>query len=193
MTKLSQSEFDEMIARIRQGDQEAAAGLVRAYEPQIRREVRLRLSNPHLRQMLDSMDICQSVFGRFFVKASLGELDLDRPAQLLRLLCQMARNRIIDHHRRQTVRHPAGAPEPLLQEIALESESPSQIIQRRELMARMSELLTDREKQVAAMRRDGLGWEAIAAQVGGTAEAVRKLLSRAVERVTAHLELMDDE
>src|SRR5262245_23610315 len=54
--------FDELMRRVRAGDEQAAADLVRRYEPAIRRAVRVRLRDPQLRRLLDSIDICQSVF-----------------------------------------------------------------------------------------------------------------------------------
>ena len=55
--------FEELIRRVRAGDQDAAAVLVRRYEPAIRRAVRFRLADARLGNLLDSMDICQSVLG----------------------------------------------------------------------------------------------------------------------------------
>ena len=74
--------FREFIRRIRAGDEQAAVDLVRQYEPVIRTEVRMRLSDPRLYRTLDSMDICQSVLLSFFARAALGQYDLDRPGLL---------------------------------------------------------------------------------------------------------------
>ncbi|MCA9059194.1 MAG: sigma-70 family RNA polymerase sigma factor [Planctomycetaceae bacterium] len=187
MPALDQADFDSLILRIRDGDSDAAAELVRLYEPEIRREVRLRLTSAQLRRVLDSVDICQSVFGRFFVKAALGELDFDRPQQLLRLLCQMVRNRVIDHHRRETVRTPEG------QRVALESvcsshgETPGEILQHEELMERITGLMTETEREVSTLRHHGYSWAEIAERVGGTAESVRKSFSRSIDRIADEL------
>src|ERR1700736_4210985 len=86
--------FADFMHRVRAGDQQAAAELVRRYESEIRREVRLRLSDPRLNRALDSMDLCQSVLGSFFVRVALGQYDLDNPRQLLKLLMGMARNKL---------------------------------------------------------------------------------------------------
>lgn len=189
MPKLDQQKFEALVERVRGGEQSAAADLVRLYEPEIRREVRLRLTSAQLRRTLDSVDVCQSVFGRFFIKAALGELDFDRPQQLLRLLCQMARNRVIDHHRREKVRLPAGNRVSLENVTAAQSDTPSQVLQHEELLQKVSELMTESERQVSSMRRDGESWASIAQQVGGTAESVRKSLSRALDRITEELEI----
>src|SRR5262249_28058855 len=56
-----QTAFADFIRRIRAGDAQAAAQLVQQYESVIRLEVKLRLSDPRLRRLFDSMDTCQSV------------------------------------------------------------------------------------------------------------------------------------
>ena len=71
--------FDELIRRVRAGDQDAAAELVRRYEPAIRRAVRFRLADARLGTLLDSMDICQSVLASFFVRAASGQYELETP------------------------------------------------------------------------------------------------------------------
>src|SRR5262245_61706235 len=93
--------FAELIAAVRRGDQEAAADLVRRYEPAIRREARLRLRDPRLRQLLDSGDICQQVLGSLFLRAALGQFELATPEQLLGLLVRIARNKTINEAERE--------------------------------------------------------------------------------------------
>src|SRR5438128_6670216 len=111
--------FAEFLRRIRGGDQEAAAELVRQYEPFIRREVRLRLEDRRLCRVFDSMDVCQSVLASFFVRTAAGQYDLERPEQLVKLLVRMARNKVVSAARRQyrqrrdARRAEAGGPDPL--------------------------------------------------------------------------------
>src|SRR6516164_3168345 len=93
--------IDELIRRVRAGDQDAAAVLVKRYEPAIRRAVRFRLPDAGLAALLDSMDICQSVLGSFFIRAATGQYKLETPEQLLKLLTTMARNKLISHARKQ--------------------------------------------------------------------------------------------
>ena len=56
-------DFADLLARVRAGDP-AATELVRRYEP----AVRANLVDPNLRRHFDSLDICQSVLGSFFVR-----------------------------------------------------------------------------------------------------------------------------
>src|SRR5271155_5126968 len=86
--------FRALIARVRSGDEQAAAELVRRYEPAIRRAARVRLVGTRLNRLLDSMDICQSVMASFFVRTALGQFELETPDQLLKLLATMTRNKL---------------------------------------------------------------------------------------------------
>src|SRR5262245_7089605 len=95
------SPFHDLIRRVRAGDQDAAAELVRQYESVIRRTVRFRLVDARLGAVLDSIDVCQMVLGSFFVRAAAGQYDLDSPAQLTRLLVNMARNKLASQARKE--------------------------------------------------------------------------------------------
>src|SRR5881394_2394249 len=106
--------FDELILRVRAGDQDAATALVRSYESAIRRAVRFRMTDARLGNLLDSMDICQSVMASFFLRAASGQYELKEPDQLLKLLTAMARNKLKFQARKQRaqrrdVRRVAGA------------------------------------------------------------------------------------
>jgi RNA polymerase sigma-70 factor (ECF subfamily) len=179
--------FRDLIRRVRVGDQDAAAELVRQYEPEIRRAVRLRLNDPKLMRVLDSMDVCQSVMGRFFVGAAAGQFDLEHPAQLFKLLVTMAKNRVIDHARK-----PANRPELLAGDSSANRlpgrvESPSVIVSHKELLAEVRKRLSEDERKLAELRAAGLDWAEVARRMGGSAEALRKKLERAMERVTREL------
>src|SRR4051794_18904956 len=93
--------FADFLQRIRAGDEQAATELVHRYESAVRVEVRMRLADSRLRQVLDSMDLCQSVLASFFVRAAAGQYALDRPEQLVRLLVTIARNKVAGEARRQ--------------------------------------------------------------------------------------------
>jgi RNA polymerase sigma-70 factor (ECF subfamily) len=184
--------FFDFIQRIRAGDEEAAAELVRRYEPLIRREVRLRLEDRRLSRLFDSMDICQSVLGSFFVRAAAGQFDLDQPGQLVRLLATMARNKLVtavqrQQRQRRDSRRNAGDEE--LAAAAGGGPSPSRLVAGKELWERFREGLSEDERQVADLRGQGFGWNEVAERLGGTPEARRKQLARAVERVSRELGL----
>ena len=100
MSDDSSSHFTDLLRRVRNGDQDAATELVTRYEAAIRRAIRVRLVDTRLKSMIDSMDICQSVMGSFFYRAALGQFELEKPEDLVRLLVTMARNKLADQARR---------------------------------------------------------------------------------------------
>src|SRR5438046_1624402 len=97
--------FHDLIQRVRAGDQQAAAELVRRYEPAIRRAVRIRIVDRRLQALFDSMDICQSLLGSFFVRVALGEYEVENAEQLLKLLVRMARNKAADAAKKERAAH----------------------------------------------------------------------------------------
>jgi DNA-directed RNA polymerase specialized sigma24 family protein len=190
----------DLLRRIRSGDADAAAELVRRYEPEIRRAIRVKLTDPRLRRVLDSVDVCQSVLGNFFVRAAAGQFELDNPRQLLGLLVTMARNKVLDHARRQQAdrrdqrRLDAGAAGGL-EQVADGGPGPGSIVAGRELLEEVRRRLSDEERELAEERAQGRDWAAIAADRGGSAEALRKKLARALDRVARQmgLEEADDD
>jgi RNA polymerase sigma factor (sigma-70 family) len=186
-------DFAELIGRVRAGDQQAATELVRRYEPAIRLAVRVRLTDARLRRVMDSMDICQSVLANFFVRAAAGQFDLEKPEQLLGLLTTMARNKLTNqahHHRaaRRDVRRQIGADAGEADPPAA-GATPSIQVSEAELLAELRRRLTPEERELAELRVNGHSWEEIAAQRGGTPDALRVKYSRAVDRVAAELKL----
>jgi RNA polymerase sigma-70 factor (ECF subfamily) len=185
--------FEDLICRVRAGDQAAAEELVRLYEPAIRRAVRVWSVDPRLRRLFDSMDICQSVFGSFFVRAALGQYDLDRPEKVLRLLINMSRKKLADHARQEGAarrdyrRSQAGSRHE--QHLVAAGASPSEQVEAEELLREFRKRLSPGERQLAEQRALGQDWNQIAAAQGSNPEALRKKLTRAVERIAKELQL----
>jgi DNA-directed RNA polymerase specialized sigma24 family protein len=185
--------FADLMLRLRSGDQEAAVELLRQFEPEIRREVRVRLRDPRLRRVFDSMDICQSVLGSFFLRVALGQYELSRPDDVIRLLIAMTRNKVAGQARRQQAqrrdnrRDEPGGPEKL--ESLADGPSPSRIVAGAELLAEVRNRLSREERVLAEWRSEGRDWRAIATELGGTANARRKQLARAIDRIARELGL----
>jgi DNA-directed RNA polymerase specialized sigma24 family protein len=185
----------DLIARLRTGDPEAAAELVRGYEPVIRSRIRvwLRMQDARLRRVFDSMDVCQSVLASFFVRAAAGQYDLEQPEQLIALLVQMARHKLAHQVRKQTAqrrdvrRTDDGELEGVL--TAAAEPSPSRYVAGRDLLDAVRRHLTDDERQIADRRAEGRDWAAIAAELGGTPDGLRMKFARALDRVSAQLGL----
>src|ERR1051326_1773152 len=144
--------FSAFITRIRAGDEQAAVELVRQYEPLIRREVRLHLEDRGLNRLFDSMDVCQSVLARFFVRAAAGEYDLQQPGQLVKLLVTMSRNKLASaarRARRQKRDHRKVAADSDKLHLAVAGDpSPSVQIAGKELLERLRALLSEEENRL---------------------------------------------
>ena len=184
--------FEELIRRVVGGDEEAAAQLVRDFEPVIRRVVRARLRDGRARSEFDSMDICQSVLAIFFVRAAAGQYDLKEPDDLIRLLLTMTRNKVAEKMRRQhrlrrDSRRTVGGVEELA--LAGQDPTPSSVVADKELLEQARQRLSEEERQLVELRGQGLSWEEVAASLGRTAGARRNQLARALDRVAQELQL----
>jgi RNA polymerase sigma factor (sigma-70 family) len=190
-------DFSEFIARIRAGDGDAAAELVRRFAPLVRREVRFRMEDHRLRRGFDSEDVCQSVLASFFVRTAAGQFEFDCPERLAGLLVQITRNKLAASARSQTRqkrdhRRVSSGPEDLNQ-IEMNAPSPSGIAINRELLERFHALLDTDERQLVNFRTEGLSWDQIAQEMGGTADSRRVQYNRAVKRAVKALGLDDDD
>src|SRR5580693_2028556 len=184
--------FDELILQVGSGDQEAAARLVRDFKPVVRRVLRGGLRGARARHEFDSMDICQSVFAAFFVRAAAGQYDLKEPDDLIKLLLTMTRNKVAEkmrreHRQRRDSRRTVGGVEEL--SLAGRDPSPSSVVAGKELLAEVRQRLSEDERQLIELRGQGLSWEEVAASRGGTAGARRNQLARALDRVAVELRL----
>jgi len=187
--------FPDFLKRIRAGDSQAAEELVRKYESLIRRQVRLNLDS-RLNRIFDSMDVCQSVLKSFFVRTAAGQYDLDDPKELVRLLVSMAQNKLAsaarNEHRKKRDQRRTASGDDALAGLAVATPSPSQVVEARDLLAETRRRLTPEERLLADFRGQELEWQEIAQRLGGTAQARRLQLSRAIDRVALELRLDED-
>jgi RNA polymerase sigma-70 factor (ECF subfamily) len=189
-----QDTFAEFLSRIRSGDAQAAGELVRDYESAVRVVIRARLTDPALKRVFDSLDFCQSVFKSFFVRAAAGEFDLNDPAQLVALLARMARNKLVSqvrfqHRQRRDVRQLADAGAERLHEVAGGEPAPSRQVAAREQLQALYARLSEEERLLAERRGHGHTWAEIAAELGGTPQARRMQLARAIRRIAPEIGL----
>jgi RNA polymerase sigma-70 factor (ECF subfamily) len=139
------------------------------------------------------MDICQSVMASFFVRAALGQYELEQPEHLLKLLATMARNKLAnqanrhqakcrDHRRIESI----DAEE---RDVVAQEATPFRQTAARELLQEARRRLTPQEQQLLELREQGREWADIATELNGSAEALRKRYTRAIERVAQQLGL----
>jgi RNA polymerase sigma factor (sigma-70 family) len=187
---LEQIAFRDMMDLVRLGDQEAAAELVRHFGPKIRKAIRKPLIKHCLSRELDAHDISQTVLAHFFLNNLAARFrELDHPDELSRLLVVMAQNKLRDHlrklhaNRRDRRRMETGQWDCLRDIVARRDVSPGKIVARQEIIQELYRRLKKEERELAEQRFLGLDWATIAANQGGSAEALRKKLTRALGRV----------
>src|SRR5262245_58420574 len=150
--------FPDFVRRIRAGDQQAAAELVRRYERLIRIEVRRHLHDPSLNPYFDSLDICQSVLASFFVRAAAGQFDLDDPRQLLKLLVRMTQNKLVSqvrkHRSRRRDSRRRESDSAALRGAAETGPGPEQAVAGKDLLEEVRRRLTDAERRLVDRRAE---------------------------------------
>src|SRR3954447_3283572 len=140
--------LQELLARIKDGDEGAARELLTRYESKVRLVVRRQLPRL-LRSRFDSIDFLQSVWGSFFRRIKAGPNDLAEEENLIAFLAWAARNKVIDEYRRAASQKqdihresPLHADQGADQETAA-GETPSQLAQARELYDRLHDMLPE--------------------------------------------------
>jgi RNA polymerase sigma-70 factor (ECF subfamily) len=189
--------LQELVIRLRTGSQEAATELFARYGEEIHRYVHYRLTDPRLRTLVDSLDICQSVLGNFLLRLSKGELRLDDSRQLMGLLTVMARHKLCDVARKQAALRRQGFRGTIRGQDALNSipqagNDPADMVGEQELLAAVRKKLTEGEQMLVEMRLAGCDWAEIAHQCQTTPEAARKRMTRALDRAARELGLAEN-
>jgi DNA-directed RNA polymerase specialized sigma24 family protein len=183
--------FRDLMRKVQAGDPQAALEVVRSYEWAIRLQVRVRLSQPDLRRLLDSMDIVQLVWASFFPRAVAGQYEFDDPKKLLNLLITLAQHKLLDQARH--LRRKRRGEGQVVGGLPAEGEpvdphpGPAQVADQRDFLKRFRDRLPPPEQALWDHRLLGRSWVEIAAELGTDPDVLRIQFNRAVERVTREL------
>jgi RNA polymerase sigma-70 factor, ECF subfamily len=184
--------FPQLMARLRAGDQDAAAQVFQRFARQLITLARRRL-DPHLRQKIDPEDVLQSAFRSFFVRNAEGDFDLANWDVLWGMLAlitarKCAKQADYYHAQRRDVRREA-APAPRSDESEVGWEAtdheptPAEAAVLDELVGELMHGLSDNERPILGLRLQGYSVGEIAAQVGRTERTVQRVLQRLRQRV----------
>jgi RNA polymerase sigma-70 factor (ECF subfamily) len=180
----------ELLGRIRAGDEDAARELLARYEVQVRLVVRRQLPRL-LRSRFDSLDFLQSVWGSFFRRVRAGTEGLEEPRNVVAFLVRVARNKVIDQHRRAVSRkHDVRREEPLgvdpdgtlNRSVASEQDSPSEQAGARETFARLRGYLDEDRRDILALKAIGHTNREIGDRLGVSERTVRRALEEVRRR-----------
>lgn len=177
-------EFGPLLARARQGDQEALAQLVRQYEFKVRLVARYLLG-PALRPYLDSVDLTQSVHRSLIVGLRQDKFDLPRPENLMALALTMVRRKVARkwrHLQRQkrldSGESAGGNLSQLLTTLAAPEADPARTVQFTDQVERLCAGLGETDRRLLELRLQGYRPAGIAEQLGLNVNAVNVRLSR---------------
>lgn len=189
--------FLTLLRRACTRDERAAEELVRGYEAELRRFIRFRFTDPALRRFLDSLDICQSVLASFFVHLQEGGVRATHPRQLASLLFTMAQNKVRDKARQHySEKHGGnmldGAPRELANQVRDAQPDPADIVAGRELVLAVRNRLSEADRALLDRWLDGVEWSEISELSGEKPDALRKRLSRSIDRAATELGLIED-
>ncbi len=177
----------ELLARIKNGDEEAARELLSRYESKVRLVVRRQLPRL-LRSRFDSIDFLQSVWGSFFHRIQTGPNDLNEEENLIAFLAWAARNKVIDEYRRAATRKQNIHREQSIEnqrdrETALASgDTPSQLAQAHETFDRLSRLLPEDRRVILELKAAGYSCSEIGGKLGLSERTVQRILEELKNR-----------
>ena len=172
--------LDDLLDRLRNGDDAAGERLFRAYEPYLRKVARRQLPR-QLRSKFDSLDVVQSAWAHFLEKLGKADWHFAGPAQLRAFLATVTRNRLTDR-----VRHfhaALGRERPLderevVDRTASRQPRPSELARADDLWERMLALCPPEHHDVLRLKRQGLRLDDIAARTGLHEGSVRRILRK---------------
>ncbi len=185
--------FHVLVERLTAGDAAAAEELVVAFEPDIRRFIHFRLTDPRVREVCDTLDVFQSVLGKFLGRLRAGTLRFDHPAKLRGYLRDLAEYKIRDlvadlPKEQQFPEGSAGPYDPA----GGSSCDPGKIVENADVLALVRRRLAADERYLFDQYRLGRSWPELAAELGKKPDALRKQLAYAIDKASRALGLRDD-
>jgi RNA polymerase sigma factor (sigma-70 family) len=160
LAPLPDTAFLELLARVRGGDDTAAAELVQRYERVVLRSVRSRLGKS-MRSAMDSMDVMQSVHRSLLTGVKSQRFHFASPQQLIGLAVVMVQRKVARYWRKLK-QFPAlsnGADGKsvvnALDAIASDASAPSEMAATNDLLERLLGQLGDVDRQLVRLKLDG--------------------------------------
>jgi RNA polymerase sigma-70 factor (ECF subfamily) len=182
---------DTLLARLVQGDEQAAEEVFHRYGPYLRKVVRRQLPD-EMRAKFDSIDVVQTVWLDVLRGLRHAGWQFDSAAQLKAFLVKATRNRFIDACRqnRLAAAHEQTLPESSGVEPVSPGPRPSQEAHARELWEQMLSLCPPEHHELLRLKREGLGAPEIAARTGLHEDSVRRALRQLARQMAlAHIPL----
>jgi RNA polymerase sigma factor (sigma-70 family) len=182
---------DELVARWRNGDQQAAAELFHRYAARLIALARSHLSEK-LNQRVDPEDVLQSAYRSFFAGVRNGRYDIERGNDIWQLLVSITLHKLRDqvkHHqaakRSVAAEQPWAAADLLGPQLAAGDPSPVEAIALADQVEHLMRQLEPVQRRILELRLQGHNLEDIAAQTERGVSTVRRVLEMVKERLHA--------
>ena len=192
----------QLVALAQDGNESALNQLYKVYGSRVLWLIRLRMG-AELRTKLESMDLVQDVL--MSAVKDLGNFTYKTEGDFLRWLSRIAENRLRNqlqrlHANKRDIRrevrlntHRSTLEESFVAALdAVETTTPSAVMSKREELDKLTkaiDALKPQYKQVIVLTKiEGLSYKEIGKQLGKSSEAVRKLVSRALEELVSIFE-----
>lgn len=191
MTQIA--EFDQLMAEVAAGSDEAAWQLAETYTPYIIRAVRYSLSS-RLRQKVDSQDIAQTLWASLLLRPT----DLSRlktSDQLIGYLIAASRKKVCekarkfssqkrDIKREESLDSSSRNPSQMRQSNALYARevSPSAIVRVRERWQHVLAQASQQDREIVRLRREGYTFTQIGAKLQIYEQTARRAVRRVIDR-----------
>ena len=181
------SSFTDLMARLRAGDQEAAASVYRLFARRLIALARTRLS-PQLQPKIDPEDVLQSVYKSFFCRHASGEFEVEDWDSLWGLLATITLRKCghrMEHFRaacrdvnRERVPWPDEDQSGVSWEAIARDPTPSEAAILTETLENVMSGLEPEQRQMIQLSLQGYTVAEISDQVAYTTRTVQRLLER---------------
>lgn len=181
----SDDTFPHLLARVRHGDDEAAAVIFRKFVDRLAAHANRHLS-PAVRRRTDAEDVVQSVYRTFFRRVRQGEFQLDHWGSLWGLLARITFRKCAHAGRgknqpREAQLAPASdsADSALNWEALAREPSPAETAAFNDLLDSLLAPLRDTHREIVKRTLEGYTQEEIGQQLGCSERTVRRVISQA--------------
>ena len=171
--------FDDLMARLRAGDEEAARTLFDRYAERLIALARSRLGQ-RMRQKVDPEDVLQSVYKSFFLRQAAGQFHLagwDSLWGMLTVITMRKCGRLVTHYRagmRDLRREAAADAVPDDWDALAHEPAPEEAAMLAETVEQLLRGLEERERDMVRLSLQGLSVAEISSQVGRTRRTVQR-------------------
>jgi RNA polymerase sigma factor (sigma-70 family) len=181
---MTTSTLEELLAKLCQGDMDAAEQVFRTYEPYLRKVVRRQLP-ARLRPKFDSEDVVQSTWAGLLRRFRDSGLWFPDAEHLRNFLITATRHRFVDRLRqyRTEGERELPLPESGVEGLPAATPRPSERAQAAELWERMLQLCKPKHRVILEMKRQGRPMADIVARTGLHEDSIRRILKELSRRV----------